>query len=428
MMHGPYLLARNIYWKMPPGFRRVLRVPARSTARLLRGMLGTRLSEAPFTQTEASPDLTWRQFQHNVLRHRNSYRGIFVQGVVIDWNVELYQRPQHMAAALARRGYLVIYQTVNWTKDRVRGFQQVMPNVWVTDLDVINSLSGCVISFYSTAHADPQALFKADRRKNLLVYEYIDHIDPKISGDSDNIRALKQQKDRAFSGGTDFIIASAKALFDEAVMAVGREKVLMVPNGVDTAHYRKNLSGVELPEDVTLFYRKYNKIVGYFGALAPWLWYDELNKLIEKRPDLGFVFIGPDYYGGLGRIRRAENVLCTGPVAYADLPAYAKHYGVCLIPFEPGEIAQTTSPLKLFEYFALEKPVVVTSAMSECVAFPEVFAGKDTTELSRQIDRAFAIKDDPGFKSRLAALADENDWDHRARTYEQVFESLGQAG
>src|SRR5690606_35568234 len=135
-----------------------------------------------------------------------------------------------------------------------------------------------------------------------------------------------------------------------------------------------------------------------------------------------------DYPGGRDHLQIRPNGLCTGPVDYQLLPAYGRQFDVCLIPFEPGEIAQTTSPLKLFEYFALEKPVVVTSAMSECVAFPEVFAGKDTTELPRQIDRAFAIKDDPGFKSRLAALADENDWDHRARTYEQVFESLGQAG
>src|SRR5690606_22261533 len=117
-------------------------------------------------------------------------------------------------------------------------------------------------------------------------------------GDRDNIYALQQQKERAFSGDTDFIIASAQALYDEAVAAVGRDKVLLVPNGVDTDHYRKDLSCVVLPEGLTAFRRRYKKIVGYFGALAPWIWYEEVNKLIDARPDLGFVFIGPDYYGG----------------------------------------------------------------------------------------------------------------------------------
>jgi len=421
-MRSPYFIARNLYWKMPTGLRNTFRGPSRHIAQALGstardGRLATLFGSG-------TTDLTWHQFEENVLTHRDAYKGVFVQSTVIDWGVELYQRPQHMAAAFARLGYLVIYQTVNWTKDEVFGFRQVRPNVWVTNYDVINNIPGCVLSIYSTAYADSEAMTKADRQKNTLVYEYIDHIDPKISGHDENIRILQEQRNRAFSGEVDYIVASAEALYDEAVEAIGRDKVVLVPNGVDTNHYRNHRRDVAIPASFKEFRRKYSNVVGYFGALAPWIWYDEINKLIDSRPDLGFIFIGPDYYGGLDRIRKAENVLCTGPIDYQDLPAYAKNFDICLIPFEPGEIARTTSPLKLFEYFALEKPVVVTSVMNECVSFPEVFAGADADELSGQIDKALAVKDDPAFKARLAELADENDWDHRAGAYEKVFEGL----
>src|SRR5690606_11757976 len=228
-----YFFARDMYWKMPPGLRNTLRGPARPIADTLRDR-----ARKSAIASSSSTDLSLEQFRNNILSQAHAYKGIFVQSVVIDWNVDLFQRPQHMANAFARRGYLVIYQTVNWTKDDIEGFRQVRPHVWVTNCNVINMIPGCVVSFYSTAYADPQALLSADRNTNILVYEYIDHIDPKISGGSQNIAALRDQKNRAFSGGVDFIVASAAALYEEAVAAVGEDKVLLVHNGVDTSHYR----------------------------------------------------------------------------------------------------------------------------------------------------------------------------------------------
>src|SRR5690606_20314250 len=124
--------------------------------------------------------------------------------------------------------------------------------------------------------ADSEAMTKADRQKNTLVYEYIDHIDPKISGHDENIRILQEQRNRAFSGEVDYIVASAEALYDEAVEAIGRDKVVLVPNGVDTNHYRNHRRDVAIPASFKEFRRKYSNVVGYFGALAPWIWYDEI--------------------------------------------------------------------------------------------------------------------------------------------------------
>ena len=66
--------------------------------------------------------------------------------------------------------------------------------------------------------------------------------------------------------------------------------------------------------------------------------------------------------------------------------------------------------------------MVVTSDMLECVAFPEVFQGDSAAALSLAVDSAIAVKDEPAFKARLADLADQNDWEQRARVFEIVFE------
>ncbi|MCS6911216.1 MAG: hypothetical protein NZM11_11730 [Anaerolineales bacterium] len=82
-----------------------------------------------------------------------------------------------------------------------------------------------------------------------------------------------------------------------------------------------------------------------------------------------------------------------------------------------------TSPLKLFEYFALEKPVVVTSDMIECIAYQAVFHASSVEGFSNAIDQASKLRDDENYKAQLRKLADENDWIERAKAFEKVFQS-----
>ena len=375
-------------------------------------------------------DMSWIEFESRFLSRRGIYKGIFVQNVVIPWNDSLFQRPQQMALALGRLGYLVIYKTPYPALDEVAGVRNVAPNVYLTSDEHFDFIEGAVHSTYSTTAVHPSGLAEGREFSPCTIYEYVDHVDPKISGSEENVRRLLASKRFAFDeDGFDFVVASARQLEDEAVEAVGRDKVILVPNGVDVWHYRNPAhERFHLPEELLKFRNGYENVVGYFGAIAPWLWYDEITKLVNGRPDLGFVFIGPDYAGdAVAKLPKARNVLWLDQVGYDTLPAYAKQFDVCFIPFEPGEIAHTTSPLKLFEYFALEKPVVVTSRMRECTAFDVVFSGDDASSLSTAIDEAIGSKSDPAFKDELARLADENSWDNRARLLERVFLKASEA-
>ncbi len=414
-----YRLLRSIYQRLPAALKQVLQGPRHAFVRHFRGLPPSR---AQSESTSSFSDLNWSDFNKKVLSRRNDYKGIFVQELVIDWNVPLYQRPQHIAAAIGRLGYLVIYRTDNWAGDNVNGFREVSTNVWITNRHEVEEIPNVIRSLYSTAYANTPELLTRNGKRGRIIYEYIDHIDPEISGDKENIKRLLSLKDFAFNGGADLIVASAKKLYEEAVQKVGQEKVILVPNGVDTRHYRDPLHlQTVIPESLTHFKRNHKAIVGYFGALAPWLWYEAITGLAKLRPDLGFVFIGPDYYGGSAKLPKLSNVLYMGTVEYKVLPAYAQQFDICFIPFKPGDIAKTTSPLKLFEYFALEKPVVVTSDMDECTSYKEVFRGGSVDELNHALDSALQMKDSEEFRSCLRQLADRNDWIERARSMEVCF-------
>lgn len=372
-------------------------------------------------------DITWDEFEASVLSKRKHYKGIFVQDTIVDWSIPLYQRPQHIASALGQLGYLVIFKTLNQL-DQVDGFRQIEKNVWITNSDEIDAIDGVVCSVYSTGFFNVDRIVKGKNNNTwCFVYEYIDHINPMISGDAENIKKLTHLRDYAFAGAADFIIASARNLENESKSLFEQEKIFYVPNGVDVKHYRNpSHRHVAIPEKFVDFKARYKIIVGYFGAIAPWLWYEMLAELFELRPDLGFVFIGPDFNYGLEHLPARENVLHLGTVDYKILPAYAHHFDVCFIPFAPGEIAHSTSPLKLFEYFALEKPVVVTSFMDECIGFEEVFSGDTAHSISNAIDKAVSVKDNAKYKARLAHLADQNSWLERAKTFEKIFEAWSQ--
>lgn len=418
-------IIRLLYWRLPTNFRLKSQGLRRAFIRYARGLPLTRLKG---NDRPNNNDISWSAFNKMILSKRDEYKGIFIQEVVIDWNLILYQRPQHIATALGRLGYLVIYCTNNTAADDVNGFRRVEANVWVTNSREVEGINGAVWSVYSGYYMASNKKMLGKRGENsLIIYEYIDQIDPEISGNNDYVKLLLDQKEFFFGGGADFVIASAKKLYNEAASVIGKDKVILVPNGVDTSHYRNACHlNFTIPDRLFKFKNKYNKVVGYFGALAPWLWYDAIAELSRKRPDLGFVFIGSDYLGAVENLPRSENVLYIGAVDYKILPAYARQFDVCFIPFKPGDIAKTTSPLKLFEYFALERPVVATSFMDECVAYDEVFVGSSADELGNAIDLALQVKDSEDFKSRLQKLADQNDWMERAKVIEKVFKFLNE--
>lgn len=320
-----------------------------------------------------------------------------------------------MAVALGRLGCLVIYKT---TGDGVTGFRQVSENVWLANDQSVNTIPNAVRCFYSTSQLSSKDELLAAQARGRVVYEYIDHIDASISGGLASLRRLENLKSAAFDGGADIIVASAKVLYKEALDQCGESRCVYVSNGVDTDHYRiEGTVSVVLPDTLLIFRRKHEYIVGYFGAIAPWLWYEVIKEVAEQMPHIGFVFIGPDYSGCVPKLPRQSNVLYVGAVEYAVLPAYARLFDACFIPFKPGEVARSTSPLKLYEYFALEKPVVVTGDMLECIVYPEVFSGSDAHELVDAIDKALSASAEEAFRERLRELASANTWSVRAEAY-----------
>jgi teichuronic acid biosynthesis glycosyltransferase TuaH len=404
----PYRMAKAFFWSLPGPLRESVDGLRHRVVRLWRTR---RISSSP----RLDSDMPWAAFRIQVLDVHDQSKPIFVFEPTTHWGITLFQRPQHMAMALGRKGCIVLYRT---TGDGVRGVREVAPNVWLVGTPEVEELPGAVWCVYSTASlCSPEQM--AERHKSgRVVYEYIDHIDGAISGSKAEVQRLLALKAAACSGHADYLVTSSRVLFKEIGASGAFAPLAYIPNGVDITHFRDaRHAETPLKERFLDFRRRHRKIVGYYGAIAPWLWFDIMAQLSEKLKDVGFVYIGPDYSGCVWRLPRGNNVLYLGPVDYDVLPAYAMRFDVCLIPFSPGVIAKTTSPLKLYEYFALEKPVVVTADMQECTAFSEVFSGADLSTLIKALEEAFVAGGLSGYRESVLRLAQANTWDVRAEAY-----------
>lgn len=353
-------------------------------------------------------------------RTREAGRRVFIQSPVIDWNTPLFQRPQQMATALASQDALVVYMTQCFRFDSIDGSEEIADNLIVTnDGAILDYLRDTDVIVYSTATPFPfEAWGELRDRGNRVFYEYVDHIDAGISGH--NLERIQQQFD-AVSGDTiDFVVYTSRALRADFRESVPDEQLVYVPNGVDLEHYQNDRPFSDLSSDMRKVSAREKPIVGYFGAMAPWIDFDLMNEVARNRPDLEFIYIGPDYNNASRQLEVRDNVTWLGPVNYQQLPAYAQCFDVGIIPFRDGRVAETTSPLKLFEYFAIPVPVVVTDNLAECVAFSEVHRAAGAAEFGNQLDQAIEKSADPDHRRALIGLARDNSWSNRAKTYLQA--------
>lgn len=350
---------------------------------------------------------------HEIVGAHGNCKGIIVFPPTVDWDTPLFQRPEHMALQLARRGYLFFFCTIN-VCDSINGFKEIEKNCYVTDQYylILRELKGFIFEFYSTSpHPDIETV-KTLQKDNIVVYEYIDHIHEAITGDNANFQLMRHK-----AIDPDVIFASAGDLYEEMLAKNGGEKVFYLPNAVDYDHFQIHKDEGDIPPDMRDIIRKGKVIVGYYGALASWIDYELINGLARRRPDLEIVLIGWDYDGSMQRIEKLDNIHYLGTKPYGDLPKYGSRFDVAIIPFVKGDIADSTSPLKLFEYMALGKPIVITD-MKECKRYGSVLSARDDAEFFDMIDKALRLRNDVGYLALLDREARANTWQKRAEEFD----------
>lgn len=166
----------------------------------------------------------------------------------------------------------------------------------------------------------------------------------------------------------DRIIAVAPGLAEALSKRYGldRDRICVVSNGVDVEHFYPLEKSKYKPQ---CGFEPIDKIILFIGNFAGW--YD-LSLLIKafsivasSIDDAKLVLIGDGKL--MNEVRRqiheselVDRVVLTGRVDHSRIPDYIAASDVCVAPFTKGVNEDGLSPMKLFEYLAVARPVVAS--------------------------------------------------------------------
>ena len=349
---------------------------------------------------------------------------VMVYVSTVDWNIPLFQRPQQMALSYAELGILVVYCTLGLESER--NLQRVRENCYLLSCERIDEFSAIakefgktvLLTLLSTDVVNSYGLVKHwIQCADITVYDYIDELSEEISGTFPQEMFVKHNT--LLSDKSIYVVATADKLYDDAVSMRGSDfHCLNSGNGVDTKHFHYTAERSDLPESISSVVQTGRPIIGYFGALACWFDYKLLEFAALQRPDYEFLLIGArfDQEGSLAvdDISSISNIHYIGVVNYSDLPKVASVFTVATIPFLINDITKATSPIKLFEYMALGKPVV-TTAMPECYKYDVVQVSVSKEQFVEMLDSAVELSKDREYISKLEETAEMNSWSNKAK-------------
>ena len=157
---------------------------------------------------------------------------------------------------------------------------------------------------------------------------------------------------------------------------IPQSKFELISNGVDTELFQ-NRSSPQLRKRLAI---EADFIVGYVGVLREWIdlepVFTALSRL-SRNSSLNIKMLVVGEEGGLEKTRDlarkyevSDKVIFTGTVPYTQIPEYISCMDVCLLPYKAGApFADTTLPLKLFEYMACGKAVISSNMTGAPPAF-----------------------------------------------------------
>jgi glycosyltransferase involved in cell wall biosynthesis len=191
---------------------------------------------------------------------------------------------------------------------------------------------------------------------DLICYDYLDPIGL-VSRHPDLNKKTLQHEHEKLIAKSDIIFVTAELLKEDARSIAYDTEIVMVANGVDVDFFEHNKSlRATKPSN-----QRKKKRVGYMGTYD-WVDIHLISKIAQHLTDVDFLLIGLyDEQVEQYRYVMPDNVFLPGRLEpYARLPACVNTFDVGLIPFKTSPITDAIDPVKLYEYFALGKPVVAT--------------------------------------------------------------------
>lgn len=250
----------------------------------------------------------------------------------------------------------------------------------------------------------------------ILIYDCADESEGFVSSELAKTWILTEEK--KILKKADAVFVTSDRLFQRCNKL--NSKVYWAPNGVPSSFFDAT-NKMSIPIDIR---NVSHPIIGFVGSLANWLDYDILFDIAMNNKNFSFVLVGQinTYKPKLKDLLNLKNVFFLGIKKHQEIPAYIEQFDVCLIPFRIQGLTLSSCPIKLFEYFAMGKPVVSTK-LDEVEKFKELTYIADHNTFSRQIKKALH-EDNLELRRKRKEITKQFDWNKIVDTIDHTLVGL----
>lgn len=190
----------------------------------------------------------------------------------------------------------------------------------------------------------------------------------------------------------------------------------VVKNGVDFNLFN-SVSSYRKPESN-------RKTIGYTGSIDDRFDIVLVRNLVQMMPEFQFLFVGRIPGEQVEKeLSKFPNVLFTGGRRPEEVPFYLKEVDVAIIPYLKNELTRGVYPLKINEYLAAGKPVVMTD-------FAKIDEVKDLVRVAETREQFFDMvleelyNDNDIKRKERMAFAEKNSWEQKAEEFSEAVEKM----
>jgi glycosyltransferase involved in cell wall biosynthesis len=251
---------------------------------------------------------------------------------------------------------------------------------------------------------DPMAVtaFAGHLNETAIVYDCMDQLSQFHGAPAELVK-----RERELLAIADVVFAGGPKIWEEKRRH--NANCYSIGCGVDAAHFGKaNDPLTSLPPDVA---ELPGPVFGYIGVVDERLDYELIAKLADGNREGSVVMVGPWTKVDRSQFPERANLHWLGGRDYTDLPAYAKRFDVCLMPFALNQATEFINPTKALEYMATGRPIVSTPIEDVVRQFEDVVKVAATAdEFVAACRRAAECPNRVGVRRGLK-LASWNSWE-----------------
>lgn len=335
----------------------------------------------------------------------------------------MQQRSEHLIDKFIERGYIVVAADINVS----RMFQYsnnlyLVPYKFLKKLITDKKVPKIILSIsthYTLKHIS-KYLNIAIKNNNKVVYEHLDNFDliPNMK------KELKAEFIKICTNNRIIISATADGLYKEAVKYRGSDKnIILLKNAVNIEDFKIEKPQIP-PPPIAKILEKQKPIIGYYGCIVDeWFDYELLSETAKYHPEFEFVCIGIKAGKNVEDMFKIDNITYIPKIKYQEIPKYAIFFDIAIIPFQRNLITANTSPVKLFEYMSLQKPIITTS-INECKNYKSCLIADTPQEFVNAIHKALSLKSDLDYLNLLNTEAQANTWEDRIGKLINLLETI----